>query len=122
MRAAGLSDQDVAEALAVVRLRVVEEFQAVHIFEIKVQRAFGAVDFDGDVVLAAQREASGFKIRERAVLEAANADRGIVDSDFAHFLRRLAAEAITFAVSSITGRSLMKVFIRPHTSLNSPTR
>jgi hypothetical protein len=106
VRAAGLGDEDVAETLAVGGVGGVEELQAVHVLEVEVEGALGAVDLDFDVVLAAEGEAGGFEVGDGAVLEAADEERGVVDGDPAHALAGLGAEALAFAAAVHEGTLL----------------
>src|SRR5207302_2789227 len=97
MIAAGLGDENVAEALAVGGLSVVEKFQAIHVFEIEVERAFGTVNLDDNVVLATESEAGGFEIGQSAIFKAAQERGGVIDGNLAHFLSAFSAEALAFA-------------------------
>ena len=98
----------------------VEKFEAIHVFEIEIERALAAVDFESDVILAAVGKACGFEVGDGAVLEASDPGNGVVDGDrpgrFPAFAPRPAP------ASSRIGRFLMKVSIRAQTSLISPTR
>ncbi len=106
MDAAGLGHENIAKAFAVAGIGVVEELEAIHVFEVEAERALGAVDFDFDVVLAAQGEAGGFEVGKRAVLKAADEHGGIVHGDFAHFLGGLGGQALAFATGIHEGTFL----------------
>jgi hypothetical protein len=51
MNAIARRHENFAETLPVFRVVAVEKFQFVHVLEIKIQRAFAAVDFDFNVFL-----------------------------------------------------------------------
>src|SRR3954471_8731425 len=97
MSAATLRDEDIAEALAIRRLGIVEELEAIEVFEIEGERTFGTVDLDLDMIFAPERKAGSFQIGESAVLEAADEHGSVIDGDFAHFLRAFAAEPLALA-------------------------
>src|SRR5436190_113231 len=70
MSAATLRDEDIAEALAIRRLGIVEELEAIEVFEIEGERTFGTVDLDLDMIFAPERKAGSFQIGESAFLKA----------------------------------------------------
>ena len=97
MGASSLGYQNVPEALSIRRLAVVEKLQAVHVFKIEMQRAFGSVDLNFDMILAAEGETGGFQIGEGAILESSDKHRGVIHGDLAHFTIGLSAQALAFA-------------------------
>ena len=81
--AVALRHEDVAETLPVFRIVAVVKFQPVHVLEIKVDRAFAAVDFEFDVIASSQRILCGFEVRHHAAFHPAEERRRIRRGDFA---------------------------------------
>ena len=88
-----LRDEDVAKSAGIFRFIQTEKFQAIHVFEIEKERALAAVDFERDVILTSVGKARGFKVGDRAVLEASNPGNGVVDGHCSEPFSRLGGEA-----------------------------
>lgn len=78
-------DEDVAETAAVFGVVAVVVFQFVHVLEIEVEGAFIAVDFDFDMIFAAEGIAGGFEVGHDAVFHPAEEGGGVGHVHPAHF-------------------------------------
>jgi hypothetical protein len=85
LHAVAFGHKNFAEAAAVFGIVGVIKFQLVHVFKIKVKRAFLAVDFDFNMVFAAGGVFGGFKVGEHFIFHPAEENGGVRDIHAAHF-------------------------------------
>ena len=87
LHAIAFGNKYVAEPAAILGVIAVVKFQPVHVFEIKINRAFAAVDFNRDVVFAAEGIARRLQIRQHAVFHPSKENRRVRHIDLAQLAR-----------------------------------